>query len=68
MAEALALPENTAAEKRLKKQAVRAAERKMKLFEAAAKPYTDAKRLLSQRDAYAAWIEIEAKYAALKTV
>lgn len=68
VAEALALPENTAAEKRLKKQAVRAAERKMKLFEAAAKPYTDATRLLSQRDAYAAWPEIEAKYAALKTV
>ena len=40
----------------------------MKLFEAAAKPYTDAVRLLAQRDAYAAWSEIEAKYAALKTV
>ena len=68
VAEALALPETTAAEKRTRKQAVRAAERKMKLFEAAAKPYTDAVRLLAQRDAYAAWSEIEAKYAALKTV
>lgn len=47
---------------------LRAAERKRKLFEAAAKPYTDATRLLSRRDAYAAWPEIEAKYAALKTV
>ncbi len=66
VAEALALPETTAAEKRVKKQAVRAAERKMKLFEDAAKPYTDAVRLLKQRDAYAAWAVIEAKYDALK--
>ncbi|MGN0570677.1 MAG: MFS transporter [Candidatus Fimenecus sp.] len=68
VAEALALPDTTAAQKRVKKQAVRAAERKMKLFEAAAKPYTDAVRLLGQRDAYAAWAEIEAKYAAVKSV
>ncbi len=65
---AFALPENTPAEKKAKKRAIRAAEQKMKLFEAAAKPYTEAVRLLRERDAYAAWEMLEAKYVQLQSM
>lgn len=65
--EAYALPENTRAEKKAKKVVTRLALRKMKLFEAAANPYTEACRLLEQRDAYAAWPKIEARCAELQS-
>ena len=39
----------------------------MKLFDDAARPYTDAKRLVRQFEAYQKWPEIEERYAKLKS-
>lgn len=66
VADAYALPEATSDEKRRKRRAIRRAERAMSRLELAAAPYMAAKRLLKERDAYAAWDELEARYRTLK--
>lgn len=59
---ALAMPEATRQETKLKNKAVKNAELKQKLFHDAAQPYVDAKKLVDEYNSYCDWNKIEDRY------
>lgn len=63
---ALNMPETNRAEKAEKKRAVKSAQKRKKMFYNAAKPYVEAKMLISKYNEYNNWKKLEVRYNELR--